>query len=36
MYELLNDIDDNYWFYYPDLMLKFKKRELPINVSARS
>ena len=25
MYELLNDIDDNYWFYYPDVMLKLKK-----------
>jgi hypothetical protein len=25
MYALLNNIDDNYWFYYPDLMLKFKK-----------
>jgi len=23
MYALLNNIDDNYWFYYPDLMLKF-------------
>jgi len=22
---ILNDIDDNYWFYYPDPMLKFKK-----------
>jgi len=20
MYVLLNDIDDNYWFYYPDLL----------------
>jgi len=25
MYALLNDIDDNYWFYYPDVMLKLKK-----------
>ena len=24
MYELLNDIDDNYWFYYTDVMLKLK------------